>query len=60
VKNGFDTWALDRYPVVGDVVKLYFKASVWKYSNLTVMNGTNAAQVDPGWAVNRTSITHER
>ena len=60
VRNGFDTWTLDRYPVVGDTVKLHFKASIWKYSNLTVMNRTHVNQVDPGWAVNRTNITQIR
>ncbi|XP_060558841.1 vascular endothelial growth factor receptor 1-like [Ruditapes philippinarum] len=58
VKNGFETWVLDRYPFVGDTIKLYFKASILKYSNLTVMNRTHVAQVDPGWDMDRTNITY--
>ncbi|XP_045205164.2 vascular endothelial growth factor receptor 1-like isoform X2 [Mercenaria mercenaria] len=60
VENGFKYWALNKYPVVGDTIELYFKASVWKYSNLTVMNRTYVTQVEPGWEENRTSIKHEK
>lgn len=60
VKNGFDYWATNKHPVLGDTIELFFKASVWKYSNLTVMNRTYATQVHPGWAENRTNITHYR
>jgi hypothetical protein len=62
VKSGFEYWANSSHPIIGDTVELIFKASLWKYSNLTVMNRThwkvNLTNIGPGWAENRTVITH--
>lgn len=47
-RNGFDMWSVQENPVVGDEVKVFARASLWKYSNLTIFNQTktNLTRID--------------
>ena len=40
IRNGFEFTSLQGVPVVGDTVKLRARASVLKFTNITLINGT--------------------
>ncbi|XP_052280539.1 vascular endothelial growth factor receptor 1-like isoform X1 [Dreissena polymorpha] len=63
VGNGFHYYSSvnrspNRSPILGERVLLSFKASLWKYTNFTVVNRTIDANATSRWDMNRTNITY--